>query len=65
MDDQEIMKQLNQKLMMRHMETQRFDNTLDDQFRQLKLQAPHLSNYNSFQVTQTIYDDLSRPRNYS
>ena len=65
MDDQEIMKQLNQKLMVRHMETQRFDNTLDDQFRQLKLQAPHLSNYNSFQVTQTIYDDLSRPRNYS
>jgi hypothetical protein len=64
MDDREIIHQLNVKLSERHKETQRFDNTLDDQFRSLKLQAPHLSNYNSFQSTQTIYDDLNRPRNY-
>ena len=64
MDDREVIHQLNKKLAERHRETQRFDNTLDDQFRTLKLQAPHLSNYNSFQATQTIYDDLSKPRYY-
>jgi len=65
MDDRTIINELNKKLSERHIETQRFDNTLDDQFRTLKLQAPHLSNYNSFQVTQTIYDDLDKPRYYS
>jgi hypothetical protein len=65
LDDKEILRQLNKKLAERHRETQRFDNNLDDQFRELKTQTPHLSNFNSYQTTQTIYDDLLKPRNYS
>ena len=65
MDDKAILKQLNKKLAERHRETQRFNNSLDDQFRELKTQAPHLSNFNSFQATQTIYDDFLKPRYYS
>jgi len=65
MDDKAIIKQLNKKLAERHTETQRFDNSLDDQYRKLKTETPNLSNYESFQATQTIYDDLTKPRYYS
>jgi hypothetical protein len=65
MDDKAILKQLNKKLAERHRETQRFDNSMDDQFRLLKTEAPNIGNYNSYQVTQTIYDDLTKPRYYS
>lgn len=65
MDDKAILNQLNKKLAERHRETQRFDNTLDDQFRLLKKESPNISNYNSFQVTQTIYDDFTKPKYYS
>ena len=65
MDDKAIMHQLNKKLAERHANTQRFDNSLDDQYRKLKTEVPNLSNYESYQATQTIYDDLSKPRYYS
>jgi hypothetical protein len=65
MDDKAVLKQLNKKLAERHAETQRFDNSLDDQFRKLKTDTPNLGNYESFQATQTIYDDLTKPRYYS
>ena len=65
MDDKAILKQLNKKLAERHAETQRFDNSLDDQYRTLKTETPNISNYQSFQATQTIYDDLTKPRYYS
>ena len=65
MDDKAIIRQLNKKLSERHQETQRFDNSLDDQYRTLKKDAPNLSNYESYQLTQTIYDDLTKPRYYS
>ncbi len=63
--DEEIIKQLNKKLAERHKETQRFDDTLETQFRDLKMNSPNLANTKSYQVTQTIYDDLLRPRNYN
>ncbi len=65
LDDKEIIRQLNNKLNERHRETQRFDDTLEPQFRSLKLDTPNLSNYNSFQSTRTIYDDITQPRNFS
>jgi len=65
LDDKEIIRQLNEKLAERHRNTQNFNNTLDRQFRDLKLEAPNLINYKSFQATQTIYDDMLKPRYYS
>ena len=65
MDDMEIIKQLNKKMTERHKETQRFDDTMEPQFRNIKLESPSLTNYNSFQSTQTIYDDMTNPRNYN
>ncbi len=65
MDDKAILKQLNKKLAERHRETQRFNDNLDDQFRMLKEGAPNIDNYNSYQSTQTIYDDITKPKYFS
>jgi hypothetical protein len=65
LDDNEIIRQLNHKLAERHKETQRFNDTLEPQFRSLKVNAPHLSNSKSYQATRTIYDDLTQPRIFS
>lgn len=65
LDDKEIISQLNKKLAQRSAETQRFNDTLEPQFRDLKLGAPHLSNYNSYQATNTIYDDLLKNKKFS
>jgi hypothetical protein len=65
LDDKEIISQLNKKLAQRSAETQRFNDTLEPQFRNLKLGAPHLSNYNSYQATNTIYDDILKNKNFS
>jgi hypothetical protein len=61
-NDQEIINQLNIKLEERHRHTQNFDNTLDKQSRLFKEEIPQMNNYNSYQVTQTIYDDILKPK---
>ena len=65
LDDRQIMKQLNNKLAVRHRDMQKFNNSLEPQFKKIKSDAPNLSNYRSYQATQTIFDDLNLPRYYS
>lgn len=65
MDDKQILKQLNEKLVKRHKETQRFDDTLDYIDKDMKASAPHISNYGSYQVTQTIFDDINNKKHFS
>ena len=65
LDDSKIIKQLNKKLSDRYQQMQKFNNSMDHDFREIKKDAPDISNYNSYQSTQTIYDDMLRPRTYS
>lgn len=61
--DDEIIKQLNEKNKARYNEMQRFNDTLEPDFQDV-INVPHLSNTKTYQVTQTIYDDFKKKRNY-
>jgi hypothetical protein len=58
-DDKEIITQLNKKLANRYENSKKFKDSLENNDL-----VPDLENYQSYQVTQTIYDDILKPRNY-
>lgn len=63
-DQEQIIKQLNRKLKERSAERDSFNKNLDQDTYNLKTGAPNLMNYESYQATQTIYDDFNNPRTF-
>ena len=64
MRDSEIMRQLDQKNKERLMETQQFTAGLDFEERQRKKDITKLKNYTSYKATRTIFDDMTKPKNF-
>ena len=64
LDQDAIISELNMKLKERSKERDSFLRNLDDEVLQQKLEVPHLANMQSYQATQTIYDDILSPRRY-
>ncbi len=63
-DQDAIIAELNVKLKERSRERDSFLRNLDDETLQQKIETPNLMNLQSFQATQTIYDDILSPRRY-
>lgn len=63
-DRESIIKQLRNKLIQRNNNINNFNNSLDNEMKNFKLGLPHLSNYDSYKITQTIYDDLNNKRTF-
>jgi hypothetical protein len=57
-----IVKELNKKQKIRAREMNAFNNSLDNETKEIKKSAINLGNTDSFQMTRTIYDDLTQPR---
>lgn len=64
LDQDAIISELNLKLKERSRERDSFLRNLDDETLQQKIDTPNLANLQSYQATQTIYDDILSPRRY-
>lgn len=65
MDQQEILRQLRQKQRDRAIETGNRIGNLDKENQMLYEQTPHLTNYESYQNTRTIFDDVECKKAFS
>ena len=64
-DQEKLIKELMNKFNQRMSEVNHFNSILDDEAREHRLGVPHLSNYNAYQNTQTIIDDMTKERIYT
>jgi hypothetical protein len=59
LDQKVIMKELRKKFKERSAEMNNFYDMLEPEGRKLHNELPHLRNYNTYQATQTIFDDFN------
>ena len=64
MDQEEILKQLMKKHRDRALETNTRICSLDAENKQIQEQTPHLTNYESYKNTRTIFDDINNKKEF-
>lgn len=64
LDQGHIMKELMLKYNQRMSEMNHFTASLDDEFKEHRMQVPNLSNFDAYQSTQTIVDDLFKDKTF-
>lgn len=65
MDQEEILKQLMKKHRDRALETNTRICSLDAENKQIQEQTPHLTNYEAYKNTRTIFDDVNGKKEFS